>query len=185
MDYDLGDPEREDADVLSYAAGHKAMGLYAMWALRDEMARIARPALLPKDAAERLRLEDLLGFRRNPITATPLFREHRAKALDGHPTPATPFVRLATGASGVGVASSIGLAIGAADRYGADAPRVHIMEGEGGLTPGRVAEALAAAGTASLSNAIVHLDWNQASIDSDRVCREDATPGDYVQWTPV
>ena len=35
------------------------------------------------------------------------------------------------------------------DRYGADAPRVHIVEGEGGLTPGRVAEALAAAGTAS------------------------------------
>ena len=28
-------------DVLSYAAGHKAMGLYAMWALRDEVARIA------------------------------------------------------------------------------------------------------------------------------------------------
>ena len=39
-----------------------------------------------------------------------------ARALDGHPTPATPFVRLATGASGVGLASSIGLAIAARDR---------------------------------------------------------------------
>ena len=40
MDYDLGDPDRQDADLVSYAAGHKAMGLYAMWALRDEVARV-------------------------------------------------------------------------------------------------------------------------------------------------
>ncbi len=184
MDYELSDPDRPDADLVSYAAGHKAMGLYAMWALRDEVAAAADPTLLPEGLGQRLRLEDLLGFRRSPITATPLFREVGARPLDGHPTPATPFVKLATGASGVGVASSVGLAIGAADRYGADAPRVHVMEGEGGLTPGRVAEALAAAGTASLANLVLHLDWNQASIDSDRVCREGDLPGDYVQWDP-
>ncbi len=184
LDYELGDPDRPDADLISYSAGHKAMGLYAMWALRDEVAAVADPALLPDDLRQRLRLEDLLGFRRNPITATPLFRGFGARALDGHPTPATPFVKLATGASGVGVASSVGLGFGAADRYGADAPRVHIIEGEGGLTPGRVSEALAAAGTASLANLVMHLDWNQASIDSDRVCREGDLPGDYVQWDP-
>jgi transketolase len=184
-DYDLALPDREDADVVSYAAGHKAMGLYSMWALRDELARVGRPSLLPADDARRLRLEDLLGFRRNPIQATPLFRKFAAKALDGHPTPATPFVKLSTGASGVGVASSIGLALAARDYYGAKAPRVHVVEGEGGLTPGRVAEALAAAGTASLDNLVFHVDWNQASIDSNRVCREDGTPGDYVQWTPM
>jgi transketolase len=184
LDYDVGDPDRADADLISYAAGHKAMGLYAMWALRDEVAGVGAPGILPADEVKRLRLEDLLGFRRNPITATPLFRAFRAKALDGHPTPATPFVRLATGASGVGLASSIGLAFGARDYWGADAPRVHIVEGEGGLTPGRVAEALAAAGTASLGNVVLHLDWNQASIDSDHVCREGDIPGDYVQWDP-
>ena len=185
MDYELATPDREDADVVSYAAGHKAMGLYSMWALRDELARVGRPSLLPAEGARRLRLEDLLGFRRNPITATPLFRRFGAKALDGHPTPATPFVRLATGASGVGVASSIGLALAARDYYGKNAPRVHVVEGEGGLTPGRVAEALAAAGAASLDNLVFHVDWNQASIDSNRVCREDGKPGDYVQWTPM
>ena len=185
LEYRLDDPERQDADIVSYAAGHKAMGLYAMWALRDEVARVAAPELLPRAAAQRLRLEDLLGFRRNPITATPLFRRFGTKALDGHPTPATPFVRLSTGASGVGDASSIGLAFGARDRYGSDAPRVHIVEGEGGLTPGRVAESLAAAGTASLGNVLMHVDWNQASIDSNRVCREGELPGDYVQWTPA
>jgi transketolase len=185
MDYALAEPDREDADIISYAAGHKAMGLYAMWALRDEVARVARPELLPADIAHRLRLEDLLGFRRNPTTATPLFVKHRARALDGHPTPATPFVRLSTGASGVGVASSIGLAVGARDYYGPNAPKVHVIEGEGGLTPGRVAEALAAAGTARLDNLVFHVDWNQASIDSNRVCRDDGQPGEYVQWTPM
>src|SRR5512136_2560808 len=185
MDYDVSNPDRRDADLVSYAAGHKALGLYSLWALRNEVIRIGAPQLLPKDDRYQMRLEDLLGFRRNPITKTPLFVRFNSKPLDGHPTPATPFVRLSTGASGVGVASSIGLALGARDRYGADAPVVHMVEGEGGLTPGRVAEALAGAGTASLGNAILHLDWNQASIDSNQVCREGDKPGDYVQWTPA
>jgi transketolase len=185
MDYDLAQPGRKDADIISYAAGHKALGLYAMWALRNEIARIAAPDLLPSDQKFQLRLEDLLGFRRNPVILSPLFKKFRAKALDGHPTPATPFVRLSTGASGVGVPASFGLAWAAADLYGEDAPRVHIIEGEGGMTPGRVAEALAAAGTASLDNIILHVDWNQASIDSNRVCRDGETPGEYVQWTPA
>ena len=185
LNYDLSQPDREDADIISFAAGHKAMGLYSMWAIRDEIARLAAPTLLPSDVRFRLRFEDLLGFRRNPITKTPLFVKFGAKPLDGHPTPTTPFIKLSTGASGVGVASSLGLAFGARDYYGAAAPRVHIVEGEGGLTPGRVAEAVAGTGTASLGNAILHLDWNQASIDSNRVCREDGHPGEYVQWTPM
>src|SRR5512140_3896280 len=30
MDYDVSAPAREDADLVSYAAGHKALGLYAL-----------------------------------------------------------------------------------------------------------------------------------------------------------
>ena len=185
MEYDLTDPDRDDADMISFAAGHKALGLYAIWALRNEVARLGAPELLPADETKQLRLEDLLGFRRNPITKTPLFEKFGVKPLDGHPTPATPFVRLSTGASGVGVASSLGLAFGAIDTFGAEAPYLHIVEGEGGLTPGRVSESLAAAGTASLGNAVLHVDWNQASIDSNHVCRDGETPGEYVQWTPM
>lgn len=185
MDYDLAAPMRDDADIISFGAGHKALGLYGMWALRNEIARIAAPDLLPADERLQLRLEDLLGFRRNPLAGTPFFTKLGAKALDGHPTPATPFVRLSTGASGVGFASSVGLAFATGDVFGAAAPKVHIIEGEGGMTPGRVSEALAAAGTSSIGNAILHVDWNQASIDSDRVCRDDDGPGDYVQWTPA
>ena len=185
MQYDIGDPVRHDQDLLSFAAGHKATGLYAMWALRDEMARIANPDLLPREGHLRLRWEDLLGFRRNPTQPTPLFRKFKSKALDGHPTPMTPFVRIATGPSGVGMGSSIGLAFAAADVYGKDAPHVHILEGEGGLTPGRVYESVASAGASGLHNAICHLDWNQASIDSDQVTREGDSWGDYVQWDPM
>jgi transketolase len=185
MQYDIGDPLRDDQDLLTFAAGHNATGLYAMWALRDEVARIASPELLPGEDNLRLRWEDLLGFRRNPTHPTPLFRQFRSKPLDGHPTPMTPFVRIATGPSGVGMGASIGLAFGAADYYGKDAPRVHMLEGEGGLTPGRVYETVAAAGSSGLSNAICHLDWNQASIDSDQVTREGDQPGEYVQWDPM
>ncbi len=184
LDYDFSQPDDAGADVLCYAAGHKAMGLYALWALRDEAVRIGAPDLLAR-AGRRLRLEDLLGFRRNPTQPTPLFRKFQAKALDGHPTPMTPFVPFATGASGVGMGAALGWAMAAWDTYGPSAPKVHVIEGEGGLTPGRAHEAISAAATMGLENAVVHLDWNQASIDSDRVCAEGAQAGDYVQWDPM
>ncbi len=184
MDYDFSNPNTQEADMLVYAAGHKAMGLYAMWALRNELIRIGKPELLPEEKFQ-LRLEDLLGFRRNPTNDTPLFKKYQAKTLDGHPTPATPFVRIATGASGVGVPAALGLTMGAFDMYGSKPPKVHMVEGEGGMTPGRVHEALAAAASACIHNAILHVDWNQASIDSDHVCREGNEPGDYTQWDPV
>jgi transketolase len=184
MDYDFSNPEAPDADVLSYAAGHKALGLYTMWALRNEVVRATRPELLPEEKRQ-LRLEDLLGFRRNPTQHTELYKKFNVKPLDGHPTPATPFVKLATGASGVGVASSFGLAFSALDLYPDDPPQIHIIEGEGGLTPGRVQEAMAAAATMRLHNIVLHVDYNQASIDSNHVCRDNDRPGDYVQWDPV
>ena len=185
MRYDLSNPMAPGADVLAYGAGHKALGIYAAWAIRNEIARIAAPSLLPVEQKYQLRIEDLLGFRRNPTTKTPLFKSFKSKALDGHPTPGTPFIQLATGASGVGTEASFGLALGAIDYYGAAAaPRVHVVEGEGGMTPGRVSEALAMASSAGLSNLVLHVDFNQSSIDSDRVCRDGDIPGDYVQWTP-
>src|SRR3972149_2430866 len=63
MDYDVSDPDRPDADMISFAAGHKALGLYAMWALRNEFLRLGAPELLPLSEALQLRMEDVLGFR--------------------------------------------------------------------------------------------------------------------------
>ncbi|PIR17462.1 MAG: hypothetical protein COV46_04010 [Deltaproteobacteria bacterium CG11_big_fil_rev_8_21_14_0_20_49_13] len=186
MDYNFTNPDEDSNDFISYAAGHKALGLYAMWAMRNEFVRIGRPAILPKEEKYQMRLEDLLGFRRNPTQETELFKKYKAKALDGHPAPSTPFIKISTGASGVGVATSFGLAMGAIDYFGAaNAPHVHVIEGEGGMTPGRVIEAFSFASTAGLKNLTVHIDWNQASIDSNHVTRDETGPGDYVQWDPV
>ena len=184
MWYNFSNPLEESADIISYAAGHKALGLYALWALRNECVRKDAPELLPADELHQLRLEDLLGVRHNIKQATPLFTKFHSKPLGGHPEPITPFVRTSTGASGVGLASAVGLALAAADAYGENCPRVHIIEGEGGLTAGRVSEALSMAATAQLKNAVFHIDWNQASIESERVTAENNEPGEYVQWTP-
>ena len=46
------------------------------------------------------------------------------------------------------------------------------------------AESLAAAATSGLDNLYFHVDWNQASIDSNTVTREGGTAGEYVQWDP-
>ncbi|WP_458401323.1 hypothetical protein [Candidatus Avelusimicrobium sp.] len=185
MGYELAAPHRDEADILSYAAGHKALGLYAMWALRNECVRLAKPQLLASAEKDQIRLEDLLGFRHNKVQGTPLFKKFNAKPLGGHPEPVTPFVRSTTGASGVGAAAAVGLALAAADTYGKSAPWVHILEGEGGLTAGRVSEALACAATAQLKNAVFHIDWNQASIETNSVTYENGKPGDYTQWTPM
>src|SRR3989338_10050566 len=48
MDYDFSNPDEDAADFISYAAGHKALGLYAMWALRNEMVRVGNQSLLPR-----------------------------------------------------------------------------------------------------------------------------------------
>lgn len=184
MNYDIANPMDRSADIISYAAGHKALGLYAMWACRNEVVRVAAPDQLPEDLRQQLRLEDMLGFRKNPITKTPLYKKYDAKPLDGHPTPQTPFVWLSTGPSGVGVASSVGLALTLKDMHRANAPAIHVIEGEGGMTPGRVAEALASAATSGLDNFYFHVDWNQSSIDSDCVTRLGGQAGEYVQWDP-
>ncbi len=184
MNYDLKYPHKNENDILSYAAGHKALGLYAMWALRNECVRMAAPALLPAQKAQQLRLEDLLGFRHNQVQNTPLFVKFHAKPLGGHPEPLVPFVRTSTGASGVGDGSAVGLALAAADAYGKKCPVVHVIEGEGGLTAGRVSEAAAIAATAQLKNVVFHIDWNEASIETERVTADGEKPGDYVQWNP-
>ena len=86
---------------------------------------------------------------------------------------------------GVGVASTTGLALTLKDMYHEQAPQVHIIEGEGGMTPGRVAEAMAAAASSGLDNLYFHVDWNQASIDSNAVTRDGDQRGEYVQWDPA
>ena len=53
MDYDIGKPNRRDADIISYAAGHKALGLYATLALRDEIVSRSEERRVGKECRSR------------------------------------------------------------------------------------------------------------------------------------
>jgi len=180
MNIDFSNPRRQDADVISLAAGHKAIGLYAALAVLFECLKLHKPGMLPENE-EMMRMEDLLGFRLSGSHGTPLMNEFGSACLEGHPTPATPFIRLATGASGIGDPASFGISLSAFDTYGENCPWVHVFEGEGGITPGRVFEGMEIVSSHDLCRVVLHIDWNQSTIDSDYAFRMDGIPGQYSQ----
>ncbi len=179
---DITDLNRSDSDVIGMAAGHKALGLYSFLGLIFEIVKL-KDEKLYNSIEHKLRFEDFLGFRKNSATITPLMKKFNSKRLDGHPTPETPGVVLATGASGVGFGAFGGYAF-AKKEYYEEPPVVNIIEGEGGMTPGRVHENLAHFWAANIWNLIIHVDWNNASIDADNVCTDGKTVGQYVNWKP-
>ncbi|MFA6097939.1 MAG: hypothetical protein WCV50_04025 [Patescibacteria group bacterium] len=184
--FDITQPRRPDADRFIQAEGHTALGGYAVRALFDEFARVDQCSLLQGlDDALRLRLVDLLRFRHNSEHNLPLSVLHNSKSLGGHPDPSIPFVDLATGASGVGECAAVGRALTLLDHFGRNAPWVHFLTGEGSMTPGRVAEAAAIAASGHIWNLVGHVNFNNCSINSDRVCPADGQPGDYMQCTPA
>ena len=158
-----------------------------MWALRDEVARGRRPGAAARRRAGAAPAPG--GPARlsaaTPSRTTPLFRGFSARALDGHPTPATPFVKLATGASGVGCRQLDRARPSArADRYGDDAPRVHIVEGEGGLTPAAWPRRWPRpAPPPSATSSCTSTGTRRPSTPTASAARA-SLPGDYVQWDP-
>jgi len=73
--------------------------------------------------------------------------------LEGHPTPRFPYVDIATGSLGQGLAVGFGEAI-------AGAPRVFVLLGDGELSEGSVWEAVMAAGYHKTHNLIALVDVN-------------------------
>lgn len=179
---DITDLDRPDSDIIGMAAGHKALGLYSYLGLLFEIVKIKDPGMF-ESIKRKMRFEDLLGFRKNPATELPLMKKFSSKRLDGHPTPETPGVVVATGASGVGFGALGGYAFAKKEYYDAP-PTINIIEGEGGMTPGRVHENLAHFWALDIWNLIIHVDWNNASIDADNVCATDKCRGQYVNWAP-
>ncbi|MEW6556172.1 MAG: hypothetical protein AB1349_02330 [Elusimicrobiota bacterium] len=179
---DITNLNRPDSDIIGMAAGHKALGLYSFLGLLFELVKL-KDEKLYNSIEHKLRFEDLLGFRKNPATVLPLLKKFSSKRLDGHPTPETPGVMLATGASGVGFGGFGGYAF-AKKEYYENPPIINIVEGEGGMTPGRVHENLAHFWSANIWNLIIHVDWNNTSIDADNVCTDEHNKGQYVNWTP-
>src|SRR4029079_2654181 len=84
MRFDPKDPQHPEADRFVLSKGHGAPILYAAW---------AEAGLFPR--------ADLLNLRQ--ITCD----------LEGHPTPRLPFVDVATGSLGQGLAAAVGIALNA------------------------------------------------------------------------
>jgi transketolase len=159
MRWDIRHPEKRFGDRFILAGGHVIPLVYCTLAIFNEALRIkhaqtADPRYAVPNPEERaLYWQDLLGFRRRG-------------GLSGHAEMAgkTLFLKFNTGPSGHGAPAAAGEAF-ALKRAGADGVKVFVFEGEGGLTPGIVAETMNSAWGLALDNLYFVLDWNDFGID--------------------
>jgi transketolase len=129
MRYDPKDPQNAFADRFVLSKGHAAPILYAAWA---EAGYIPTSSLLDLRKLE--------------------------SDLEGHPTPRLPFVDVATGSLGQGLAAGVGMALNAR-RIGSDA-RTYVLMGDGEAAEGAVWEAAAMAVFHELGSLCAIVDVN-------------------------
>src|SRR5918996_3469585 len=129
MRFDPKNPQHPEADRLVMSKGHAAPLLYAMW---------AEAGFIPRE-----RLTDLRLFTSN---------------FEGHPTPRLPFVDVATGSLGQGLAAGVGSALNAR-RIGSDA-RTYVLMGDGETAEGSVWEAASLAHFYKLTSLCAVVDVN-------------------------
>src|SRR6058998_2806969 len=110
MRFDPKEPQNPDRDRFVLSKGHAAPVLYAAW---------AEVGFFPR--------EELLKLRRIDSD------------LEGHPTPRLPFVDVATGSLGQGLAAGVGMALNA--RRIGSAYRTYVLTGDGEIAEGSVWEA--------------------------------------------
>jgi len=129
--YDFNRPKLPDNDHLIFSKGHASPLLYALY-----------------KAAGAITDEELMTY-----------RTHGSR-LQGHPTPVIPWVDVATGSLGQGVAIAVGVAL--AGRYLDRLPfHVWVLCGDSELAEGSVWEALDKAGHYGLSNYTAIFDVNR------------------------
>jgi transketolase len=127
--FDPKDPQHPEADRFVLSKGHAAPILYAAWAAAGAFPR-----------------EDVMNLRK--ITSD----------LEGHPTPRLPFVDVATGSLGQGLAAGVGIALNAR-RIGSDY-RTYVLLGDGESAEGSVWEAAQVAANHNLDNLCAITDVN-------------------------
>jgi transketolase len=129
MRFDPADPQHPEADRLVLSKGHAAPLLYAAW---------AAAGAFPRSAVMDLRK---IG-----------------SDLEGHPTPRLPFVDVATGSLGQGLAAGVGIALNA--RRTASDYRTYVLLGDGESAEGSVWEAAEIAAFQNLDNLCAITDVN-------------------------
>ncbi len=129
--YDFSRPKLADNDHLIFSKGHASPLLYGLY-----------------KAAGAITDEELMTY-----------RTHGSR-LQGHPTPAIPWVDVATGSLGQGIAIAVGVAL--AGKYLDKLPfHVWVLCGDSELAEGSVWEALDKAGHYGLSNFTAIFDVNR------------------------
>ncbi|MGA7988147.1 MAG: transketolase [Candidatus Dormiibacterota bacterium] len=129
--YDFSRPKLADNDHLIFSKGHASPLLYGLY-----------------KAAGAITDEELMTY-----------RTHGSR-LQGHPTPAIPWVDVATGSLGQGIAIAVGVAL--AGKYLDKLPfHVWVLCGDSELAEGSVWEALDKAGHYGLSNLTAIFDVNR------------------------
>jgi transketolase len=129
--YDFERPHDPRNDRLIFSKGHASPLLYAMY-----------------KAAGAISDEELLSFRRLD------------SRLEGHPTPAIPWVDVATGSLGQGLPYGVGMAL-AGKRLDRLPVRVWVLCGDSELAEGSMWEALEHAAFYELNNLIAIVDVNR------------------------
>src|ERR1700674_4297512 len=130
MRFDPKDPRHPGSDRFVLSKGHAAPVLYAAWAEAGAF-----------DRSELLKLRQL------------------DSDLEGHPTPRLPFVDVATGSLGQGLAVGVGMALCA--RLDKLDYRTYVLMGDGECAEGSVWEAASLAGINELSNLVAIVDVNR------------------------
>jgi transketolase len=128
--FDPQDPQHPEADRFVLSKGHAAPILYSAWAAAGAFSRESVIAELRTIGSD----------------------------LEGHPTPRLPFVDVATGSLGQGLAAAVGIALNAR-RIGSDY-RTYVMLGDGETAEGSVWEAAQVAANYQLDNLCAFTDVN-------------------------
>jgi transketolase len=129
--WNLKQPRAVGSDRLIFSKGHAAPLLYALL-----------------KAAGALTDTQLMTLRK------------RGSAIEGHPTPRLPYVEVATGSLGQGLAAAIGMAL-AAKRLEQVDDRFWVLLGDSEMAEGSIYESLALANFYELSNVTAILDMNR------------------------
>lgn len=172
--WDLRHPEKRFGDRFVLVGGHTVPLIYVTLAVFNEAMRIKltqtgdQKYAIPEPQERMLTWEDLLMFRRN-------------KGLSGHAEfeGKTLMLKFNTGPSGHGTPAAAGEAM-ALKRAGAEGVKVFAFEGEGGLTPGTVAETKNTAWGLGLDNLNFLIDWNDYGIDDTPISA--VVPGTPATW---
>ncbi|MDF3301750.1 transketolase [Streptomyces tropicalis] len=130
--YDWNAPDDPAGDHLIFSKGHASPLLYAMF----------KAAGVVSDD------ELMTSYRRFD------------RRLQGHPTPVLPWVDVATGSLGQGIAYGVGIALAARELDGQPS-RVWVLCGDSEMTEGSVWEALDRAGRHRLGNFVAVIDVNR------------------------